>query len=1712
MLVALLGLFLSTFLGTPAHAQRRVSVDRVATAPLPVGRAVVVHVDTFDDAISLDPDVLELTVVDPESFELLGKRPGVATLLVLRGGLTESIVVTLDGTPVDREAFTPLGLVPEDGVPFWRAEATLRLGGSAKSDPLLTRSLGASVGYRSQEAGITHLSSALAQSSGEGWGFRTLLSTTSTRRFDLALGDVYLAPTPGRAAFTLRGISAAVRPTDGDFQADLTVGNTRQLECCGVFDPNGEVVAVAGAKLGYGDSSTRISAGALVPRTDPEVLPVAWIEQGFEGKRFRGLATVGRVGDGTTGSLAAGYATPSTRVRLAGYHNGRGAWVPGLGPAPESETWMVGGADRRVGDALILQLDGNVRDSRAPDASLTSAALGAGATFGTGTRVGGRYGVSLGWADGAFDPESFRHLLQGTVSSQGRRRFRMSSNLSVALDRGLGFRQGLWRLYASSDLGPLLRIGPYAWGIASESSGVAGAGARLSLERARVESQLSAGLQTSVASGTLDPRGLAESRVAWSFAGWGSLFGGASFVVPVKTGTFSYSLTTGLKLGGNVRDVRGALTGGGVVSGTVFVDVDGDGRLGERDYGVQGVSVTVLDQTVVSGEGGRYRLRGLKPSTYQVGVESSGYLLRDGDRLAVDVNGFGKADLDIALVQRRRLDVHVFADRNDNRVLDVGEWGVDAEMITVTGPEGTDVVSATAGVATLEELPQGTYEVELSAALLDERYLPLGATSKSVVVDQRGFQRVLFAVRPVRKLAGKVCRDLNDNGRLDGADVCEEGVDVTLSSGETQKTGPGGAFAFEPVPPGDLHVSVRGVDSETVRVTEYPIDRDDLRILLPYVQPPAPEPSPDRPEDTRLVALRLQLEDTRLKVGERVGFEVTATFASLLQTRVEKPDLVIGDPTVARVIDGRLFAVSEGRTRVEAVSGRVRSPAIELEVRRLPVVGLVARPARVELPFGEVTTLGARAIFVDGDSQEVGDRVDWSCQDPQVCRVEGNGVFVAVGPGSTTLRADYLGVASQPVEVRVTTGDAVPTQMAIAPAQLTLGLQSTGRMYVDADLSNGHQVHLTTQVEWSTDAPDVIEILPGGRIRPVSVGKAVVTASFKGVESRSSTVEVVPAVGLVIVPTVGVVPAGVSVPIRLYEVLGDGSYQEVQKARWESDSPAIARVEDGRVVTNQPGKAALVARYRGNASLPMHLEVVASGLAGLRATREALLVEAGEITYIDGLATFRDGMETVATSVVQWESRNPAVATVSEDGEVVGVGPGRTVITGTWLGWSTAPVEVLVGAGVSAAPEAILVEPAAISMSAQGRQPLAVSVLSAEGRILPDDKVRWEVGDPSVAWVERNEVRAVSVGATEIVAVQGDVRSLPVSVDVRPIVGVTADPALGRLPVGARVDLRALAVVDDGSAEELRDGVRWTSSDPDILRIDDEGELLAFKAGRASVTATWRGMKTLPMPVQVADTDLVDLTIDPGQASLRVGEALPLAVVAVFGDGTITDATPHVTWTSTRPSIASADAALLEGVEPGVAEVFATWMGLGSAPIRVTVAPADAVGVILGNASEVVLLGRRLALRATAVTADGKLLDATEQTLWDVRDPSVVKVDANGYLEALAPGSTTLVGVVGGQESPPLALEVVDAPIVRLDVTPSALAVRPGEPVDLVVTAHLEGGRTVDVTPQVTWEIEGPGVAVDRYDRLIVGRDAKARVRARIDDVASGWAEIVSTP
>jgi uncharacterized protein YjdB len=159
------------------------------------------------------------------------------------------------------------------------------------------------------------------------------------------------------------------------------------------------------------------------------------------------------------------------------------------------------------------------------------------------------------------------------------------------------------------------------------------------------------------------------------------------------------------------------------------------------------------------------------------------------------------------------------------------------------------------------------------------------------------------------------------------------------------------------------------------------------------------------------------------------------------------------------------------------------------------------------------------------------------------------------------------------------------------------------------------------------------------------------------------------------------------------------------------------------------------------------------------ATLDSVLV-AGRSVPLGVFVFDRDGRR-VQDPVVEWSTSDGRVATVSPNGVVTGVAPGRAVITAT-VGVRSTGVAIVVVPPVAS----VVVDPIDPHVAVGDEVQLTATLRAADGSILTDRRVRWGSGAPSVASVSKSgAVRGQSVGTT-IVAAQVEEKADTVRVTV----------------------------------------------------------------------------------------------------------------------------------------------------------------------------------------------------------------------------------------------------------------------------------------------------------------------------------------------------------
>ncbi|CAB1247585.1 protein of unknown function [Ruminococcaceae bacterium BL-6] len=370
---------------------------------------------------------------------------------------------------------------------------------------------------------------------------------------------------------------------------------------------------------------------------------------------------------------------------------------------------------------------------------------------------------------------------------------------------------------------------------------------------------------------------------------------------------------------------------------------------------------------------------------------------------------------------------------------------------------------------------------------------------------------------------------------------------------------------------------------------------------------------------------------------------------------------------------------------------------------------------------------------------------------------------------------------------------------------------------------------------------------------------------------------------------------------------------------------------------------------------------------------------------------------TTESKTTVWSSSNADVATVDSKGLVTGVNAGETAITAK-VGSHTATCNVTV---------VVLME--GISINYEELSVVKGDTAQLTAKTIPEDTTEdkaivWSSSDPEVATVDGNGlVTAIKTGKATIKAkseLTGFSGSCEITV-VSPMTGISMDKTT--LTVNRdRTDKLAVIFSPEDTTDDQT--VTWSSSDPSIAAVDQQGNVTGHKIGTATITATC-GKFTATCDVTVVAM-IDNIYLDQPELVLDRGTNGQLTVSYEPPD-TTEDKT--VTWTSSNPEIATVDnTGKVTAVSAGDAKITAK-VGTHTATCNVTVVVLIH-SISLDKANLTLDRGTNDQLK---VSIDPP--DTTEDTTvtWTSSNPAVATVDSTGKVAAISKGETTITAKIG---------------------------------------------------------------------------------------------------
>ena len=460
-----------------------------------------------------------------------------------------------------------------------------------------------------------------------------------------------------------------------------------------------------------------------------------------------------------------------------------------------------------------------------------------------------------------------------------------------------------------------------------------------------------------------------------------------------------------------------------------------------------------------------------------------------------------------------------------------------------------------------------------------------------------------------------------------------------------------------------------------------------------------------------------------------------------------------------------------------------------------------------------------------------------------------------------------------------------------------------------------------------------------------------------------------------------------------------------QTVTWETSDKSVATVEfadndsiNVKVTGVAHGTATIICKA-ADGQIRMCTVYVKQPVTGITLdSQETITIRKGQSIYLNAtILPYNADDKTVV-----WSSSRPEYCTVDQYGMITGIEPTgenyEAVITVT----SNDNPEIFATCRVK------VIQPiTGITLNSTYQEMWVGSKYAIIPDIQPADadnkKVTYISSDPEVASVDENGIVTALKGGTTVIEITTEQYGLKATCTIlvkEYVTSITLDASEKYLGLGKTDKLTATVE----AATATNRNVVWSSSDPDICSVDQQGNITGNNLGNAVITATAADGSGVVATCIVHVTESINgLRVEPDTVRIAIGSSY--IVSAITDDGNVTN---DVVWTSSNESIATVDEmGEIFGLSTGKCKVTATAKtdSMVSASCWVYVTPVVNISSLKINSSEIYMLTgkqRQLAVRVRPAVN-------TDSYDWYSTDTGIVTVNGSGLITTVGPGIADVV-------------------------------------------------------------------------------------------------------
>jgi uncharacterized protein YjdB len=360
----------------------------------------------------------------------------------------------------------------------------------------------------------------------------------------------------------------------------------------------------------------------------------------------------------------------------------------------------------------------------------------------------------------------------------------------------------------------------------------------------------------------------------------------------------------------------------------------------------------------------------------------------------------------------------------------------------------------------------------------------------------------------------------------------------------------------------------------------------------------------------------------------------------------------------------------------------------------------------------------------------------------------------------------------------------------------------------------------------------------------------------------------------------------------------------------------------------------------------------------------------------------------------------------------------------------------------------------------------------------------------SVAWTSSDtNVATVSTAGAVTTLVQGSAKitgtlsgvsgSITLTVNAPNIKTLAVSSTSASIARGTTVQFTATATLTNGTTENATGLVVWSSSNTSVASVNlngAQGLMMGVAAGTATITATANGVSA-SANLTVTSATLTSINVTPVNALIPLGTVQQFTATGTFSDSTTQDITGTVAWTAAPTSVASITVSgLATGKDLGSVTITAT-SGTINNSVSATVNAADLSSIAVLPATPTIAQNTTEQFSAIGTFDDGSTHNLTAQVTWSSSNTAVASIGkTNPIATGLTPGSTNITATLGATSGSTM-LEVTNATIVSISVTPTGRTIAPTTELSFTATGTFSDSSTQVITTDATWTSSDIAVA-----------------------------------